>query len=284
VSSAAPPFQLLDLAGTPEEIGFAHGRRAADHIAGFLEVGLARLNRYRSYSREEALLRLDPSFRRFGLLIRRRLRGGPTMLGFSWPGLVGYVGLNSAGVGVCVNQLVSPGWRVGVPAYFVSRRLLEQDSAPACREVLAGVERGSSPNWLVADSTGSIVDFETTALRHVALEPTESVFAHTNHYLDPDLATEDRLEEELPDSPARRSQLAALLNTYAVDGVDVAGFERSLQDHQGFPQSICRHADGVDGAIESVVSAVFDLSHRQMHVALGPPCGSSYSTLGVEGD
>jgi isopenicillin-N N-acyltransferase-like protein len=226
---------------------------------------------------------LDPSFRPFGLLIRRRLRDGPTILGFSWPGLVGYMGLNSAGLGLCVTQLVSPGWRVGVPAYFVSRRLLEQTSAGACQQVLAGVERGSSPNWLIADKTGTVIDVETTASHHLVLEPEGPIFSHTNHYLDPGLGSEDRLKDELPDSPARLCRLTELLTAAAsAGGVDIGAFARSLRDHAGFPHSLCRHAAEVDGAMETVVSAVFDLDRRVMHVAAGPPCSANYTSLGVE--
>jgi hypothetical protein len=53
------PYPLLELAGDPETMGFEHGHRTERLIRGFLEAGLARLNRYRPYSREQALVRAD---------------------------------------------------------------------------------------------------------------------------------------------------------------------------------------------------------------------------------
>ena len=347
------PYPLLHLAGDPETMGFEHGRRAETLIRGFLNVGLARLNRYRQYSREQALARaeefipymeafaphlltelkalasgahmtlqevaflqvrtelsyeglcsavvvrppatapgtvlmgqnmdLDPAFRTFGLLIHRRPSDAPAMLGFSWPGLVGYMGLNSAGLGVCVTQLVSSGWRPGVPAYFVSRRLLEQNSTQACRAVMAAAQRASSPNWLVADSRGDVIDFETTAGKHVELKPEGPVFAHTNHYLHPPFSVEDLLIDELPDSPARQRRLTELLETGAnASELGVVSIQRYLRDHEGHPVSVCRHAAGKPGAIETMVSAVFDLGRRELHLAAGPPCQTDFTTISVD--
>jgi isopenicillin-N N-acyltransferase-like protein len=228
-------------------------------------------------------LDLDPTFRPFGMLIRRRPTDGPDMLGFSWPGLVGYMGLSSAGLGVCVNQLVSPDWRPGVPAYFISRSLLEQPSVEACRHVLAKARRGSAPNWLVADSQGDIVDFETTARDHVQLEPQGAVFAHTNHYLHPPFVVQDRLIGEVPDSPARYHRLNDLLSIGGdANDLGVNEFQQYLRDHEGYPASVCRHAEGEAGAIETLVSMVLHLSRRQLYVAAGPPCLAEFTMIPVD--
>jgi isopenicillin-N N-acyltransferase-like protein len=55
-----------------------------------------------------------------------------------------------------------------------------------------------------------------------------------------------------------------------------------LRDHAGHPDSICRHPNPAfpdEERLETVVSVLEDLTARQMYVAAGPPCQSTYEVI-----
>ena len=78
---------------------------------------------------------------------------GPAMLMCSFAGLVGYPGINAAGVSLFQNALSTPVWRgSAMPHYFLKRVLLEQDehcrlpgSGAACRGLLLDQLRPHRP-------------------------------------------------------------------------------------------------------------------------------------------
>ena len=50
-----------------------------------------------------------------------------------------------------------------------------------------------------------------------------------------------------------------------------------LRDHDGRPNSVCRHVDPTrDAAYETVTSAILDLDRREMWLTEGPPCQAEY--------
>src|SRR5579883_2801650 len=68
---------------------------------------------------------------------------GPRILMATFGGLIGYGGINSAGMGHMMNALANSTWRMGLPHYPVKRALLEQTSLAGCQEVYA--RAGSAP-------------------------------------------------------------------------------------------------------------------------------------------
>src|SRR6202022_1789345 len=72
---------------------------------------------------------------------------GPAMLMCSFAGLVGYPGINSAGVSFFQNALSTHVWHgSAAPHYFLKRLLLEQTSVAECLAVARRVEVCSSAN------------------------------------------------------------------------------------------------------------------------------------------
>jgi isopenicillin-N N-acyltransferase-like protein len=222
----------------------------------------------------------DPAGERFGLLLHLRPRGKPPVLMFGYPGQVGFIGMNAAGVGLAMNLLRSPGWRVGVPHYLIARRCLEQESVAACIELIARAHRPSSVNLLLADRHGA-VSVETTPTDHVVLPPDErGVLVHTNHYRAPQFLEQERLLAELPDSPARSICATRALRQRA-GRIDRGVVEDLLRDHQGYPVSICRHATDKPGSLETVVGFVGCPARGEVSVAVGNPCESTFQTYVV---
>jgi len=114
----------------------------------------------------------------------------PGALVFTIGGMIGLLGVNSHGVGVCVNslpQLASA--RVGVPVAFVIRRLLQADNAQEAARILKSIPHATGQHYLIADPAG-IRSFEASAagvFEYHAPDPARVL--HTNHPLAQDKGT-----------------------------------------------------------------------------------------------
>jgi len=184
------------------------------------------------------------------------------------------VGMNAAGYAQGVMSLVASDDRVGVPRVHVSRHALEALSLDdAVRRT--GVEgRSGGYGYTCALAGGGAWTIETSATRQAVLQ---GPAAHTNHYLDPDLARIG--EERSAGSVGRYERLVELLGERPPrTPEDLMAF---LSDHDASPDSVCLHADPAEGGEGTTVlfSMVCDLEARRMWVAGGNPCTAPYEEI-----
>jgi isopenicillin-N N-acyltransferase-like protein len=203
------------------------------------------------------------------IMLRLRPTGGPEILMFTHAGIVGYIGMNAAGVGHVQNQLYrSADAAYGLSQYFIHRRLLEFDTTEDAVDWLQSIPIGSTANYVIGDRSGNIVDLELGDGRAVAVSHGPTI-AHTNHYTHAAFMSGDDYRIALPDS----SQRLDTLRTNYGQMLDRADLYRSLADHANYPISICRHED--DG-LQTVASIVLWLGQRRMEVSYGNPCRTPY--------
>jgi len=191
-------------------------------------------------------------------------------------GLIGYGGINSAGVGYMMNALGNSVWRLGLPHYAVKRALLEQTELAGCREVFGRARVASSANNLLVDHD-AIADVELTPDGFEEPPPAYRDFlVHTNHFRSPCLAEDEQYLKRLPDSVPRCERMESLVRErHGRLGLsDVKAF---LSDHSGHPTSICRH----DERMTSIYSVIGEPDRGLLHVAPGNPCQSEYVTYEV---
>lgn len=229
-----------------------------------------------------------------GLLLHVTRPDGLRVLSFTEAGIAGgKIGLNSAGVGLVVNGLLSnkDDWsRLGRPFH---RRTWEALCSPtldgAMDAVTSGV-RSCSANFVIgradADGSGTAVDVETAPEDFCTHAPVAGMLAHANHFLDPDrLGIWQPIVEEKRSTYHRHAQMERRLADAASGGsIAAEALREILRDHDGHPDSICRHTNAALPASESyetVVSVVMDLHHGRMHVAPGPPCEQPYEEFTV---
>lgn len=201
---------------------------------------------------------------------------GPETLMFTHAGVIGYLGMNARGVAHVSNQLLSPGWRPGLPHYFLKRRLLEVASVDECLAIIERTPVSSAGNYVLADRTGRIVDVELAPEGYRVLDGAPC-HVHANHFTHPDLRPLERYLQILPDSAPRQARLEAI----APPRASVDSFQRLFRDHHGHPQSICRHLHG-EGTLGTAASVVMDVSAGYMYVASGPPCETSYEKFTLD--
>jgi isopenicillin-N N-acyltransferase like protein len=216
----------------------------------------------------------DPRMGDLLVVLRVEPADGPAILMCSFAGLVGYPGLNSAGVCVFQNALSTSTWRHdGMPHYFMKRMLLEQDSVVGCLEVLRRARVCSSGNYVLGDRRG-LLDVELTPDGLAVLEATNGLVVHGNHFLDAHLAADDVLLPRLPDSPNRVARLRALA-THGQPRPD--SLQAALSDHAGYPTAICRH----EARMVTIASVIAEPERGVLHVAAGNPCTWAFETYAL---
>ena len=227
-----------------------------------------------------------------GLVMRVRRDDGLTVAAFTEAGIVGgKIGMNSAGLGLVINGLLSnrDDWaRLHLPFHVRTWRMLHCSSLADAVAVVTREERSCSANFLLGQANGhaEVVDVEAAPHATCTLGPTEGVLAHTNHFYDPEaLDIWQPLDEETTSTYNRAARIWHLLDAGQRAGtLHPTGLMDILRDHAGYPDSICRHPNPGfpdEERLETVVSVLEDLTARRMYVAAGPPCRSSYQEIAL---
>ncbi|PYH46912.1 AAT-domain-containing protein [Aspergillus saccharolyticus JOP 1030-1] len=200
--------------------------------------------------------------------------GGPRIKMITEAGIIGKIGLNEFGIGVCLNAIKVPGCDFSrLPVHLGLRKVLESTSVDAAVRELEEVGIAASAHILIADQRKAI-GLETTARTLQVMHMTEGdrIF-HANHLL---LAHDGAVDGNwLPDSPARQHRIQQLATKYAPatgGGPNTVDIMRMLDDHEGFPYSICRYEKGPLGMDATLFSIVMELRGRIAIVRLGRPC------------
>ena len=210
---------------------------------------------------------------------------GPRFVTVVEAGLLAKAGMNSSGVGVATNALISAddAGAVGVPYHVTLRGLLDAENLPAALASMQRCVRSSSANYLLAQAGGQAVDVEARPGDHSRLsviEPDEGVLVHANHFVGSPGVTDVGLWWT-PDSPFRSMRVRDLLRRR--DGaVSIAGLQTALSDHANHPAGVCAHADPREKPTDqgqTAASLIMDLDERTLWLADGTPCTAGYRRL-----
>lgn len=221
----------------------------------------------------------DPALDPFTIVLTRRPIGKPASMNLTQAGLIAYIGFNEAGIGVCLNSLPAPARDVGVPHYFTVRGIYESDSLAGAVESVRRARRAIPANIMLATPQGP-ADLEVTIDDVHVLQNREAAgIAHTNHCLHPELRDASKDFPELIQSHGRQQRINALLR-FSTGQPSVDEVKAALRDHDGYPRSICRHAndDPGTGYWQTVFSVIIEPEKRTMHVSRGTPCQHAYET------
>lgn len=214
-------------------------------------------------------------------LLATRDAEGFSVLTLAEAGMLAKSGLNSAGLGVCANLLISDADRggEGVPYHLLLRGVLQSRTmADAHRKVLPQ-PRISSGNLMIADAGGEAIDFEVAPGDFGYLVPDDGLITHANHF-DTAIGVRDLKRAEAALTLLRPVRARHLLEpALARRDVTIADVEATLHDHYSFPDSICRHVKDSDAdRICSVYSVIMDMDARALSIASHPACEQPYAT------
>ena len=218
----------------------------------------------------------DPDLDPFTLVLIRRPVGKPAHLSVTQAGLIGYIGFNDRGIGVCLNTLPAPSRAFGVPHYFTVRAILESSGLEEAVQAVSRARRAIPANILLATPQGP-ADMEVTIDNvHVLQDEGRGFLVHTNHCLHPELEHINQKFPELIQSRPRKARAEELLRrAQAPDSL-----EQILADHQDHPRSICRHTndDPAHGFWKTVFSVIIEPDRGLLRLSRGNPCCHPFET------
>jgi len=221
---------------------------------------------------------LDTQLRKHGRVVRFVGKDEPDVLMYTFTGLLGYLGMNSAGVAIGINMLhCRESWGLGVPPYLLVRHALRFTNVDLILAELHRIRRASSRALTICDRQ-RLLSVEMTP-NHVSAQETELVL-HTNHFLHSALLScEAEAGARQRSSSARHRRISELVRPGCVDRD--ALFE-AFADHDSAPDSICWHGHGEIAGMSTVAAVVMEPSGGKMTIRSGLPCVSRDQVFEIE--
>lgn len=206
-------------------------------------------------------------------------------------GLLAKTGMNSSGLGLATNALVTADdlGEPGLPYHLLLRAIMDCETVSDAIAVLHAGFRSSSANYLLAHRDGVVVDVEGSPgdfsrLYFVYPGSEDGVLLHTNHFLAERFARKDVSVWAMPDSPVRLQRLRAGMRAAADHSL--ATFQSLLCDHANYPSGVCCHPDPRMAPADrgmTAASVLMDLATQTMWLADGNPCAVPYRALDYSG-
>ena len=190
-----------------------------------------------------------------------------------------YYHLNSAGIGNCVNLTLGTlgDMKQQVPLSAYISRAMRQPRIGFALGVLRRQARGLG-YVLLAESSGGMTGLESVADDIELVLPERDVLVHANHYETARFKAGDRTPRLIPDTCARAARVRELIEN-ACGSITPETMMEILADHEGHPNSICRHVDPAkppELASVSRASFVMVPAAGLLCIAAGPPCENEY--------
>lgn len=209
-----------------------------------------------------------------------RKEDGHRILTMTEPGMIGKIGMNNRGVGVCLNFMTVEGFRPrGIPLHIILRSILDSNSVNEAQALIEPHLRGKVGNIVISNGAGDVVDLELGGEDYFSV-PVDDLFVHTNHFLtniDYDLKL-------FPGSAGRYDRAGELLSQLRVPTVD--SMKGILKDRGNEDYPICRkrfsHPWLTDDVSITVTSMVMDLRHLQFHITRGNPFDNPFTLFSLD--
>jgi isopenicillin-N N-acyltransferase like protein len=216
--------------------------------------------------------------------------GKPNFVTVVEAGLLAKASLNSSGLAVGVNTLVTSADTAepGIPFHVLIRAFADCDSLTEAIYTASKHLRSSSGNYLLAHADGLAVNLETTPgdFRGVTPQlPVDGALVHTNHFTSPVVGSQDVGHYAMADSLVRLQRVQASI-ALSPTPATVDSLHAALSDHADFPSAVCCHPDvrEVDGEQwATVMSVIMDLDERTIYLSEGNPCESPPTKLTFDG-
>ncbi len=205
---------------------------------------------------------------------------GHRILTMTEPGMVGKIGMNHRGVGVCLNFMTIENYRPhGVPLHVILRSILDSNSVQEAMALIDQQLYGKVGNIVISNGTGDVVDLELGGDEFFSL-PVGDLFVHTNHFL-------TKIDYDLklfPSSTSRYKRATELIQRLKAPSIDA--LKEILKDRGNAEAPICRthfsHPWLVDDASITVTSIVMDLSNLDFHITRGNPFDHPFTVFSLK--
>ena len=191
-------------------------------------------------------------------------------------GMIGGIGMNDRGVAVLLNALRTEVPCQGIPLRTRMRAMLEAGTLSD-----AYVRGGHVPvtvaNLVATHKDGVAIGFEMDSRTVEPMIPEDGVLLHTNHYIGPKMYLANDVNH-MGSSYIRLQRIRTLVKERH-GKITVEDIMDMLQDHAGYPQSICDHEnmnDPVENRSATNFAVIMDLTENCMYLAPGNPCENAF--------
>lgn len=193
-------------------------------------------------------------------------------------GIVGKIGMNSAGFGLCMNALRSAAYnRNKCPVHVMSRRLLQfATSVDSALTIIEKFGLAASVNYNLADKSGKQVDIECSPIGTSSILPQHGYLVHTNHLYGPERSPE-WTDHPSADSFTRLMRMQELTESdrRREEPTTFESLRARFSDEDNTPVGICRAlppgAKGLE-ALVTLSTILMELSSCTGKVTIGRPC------------
>jgi isopenicillin-N N-acyltransferase-like protein len=202
------------------------------------------------------------------LVILLRIEGedGHRVATLTEPGMLAKVGMNSVGLGVCLNILKSDTRLRGLPVHILLRAIMDCRDMAQVRAVIAANGPGKASHILVGDASGDYLSVEFAGESHHSLATKNGLLWHSNHYL---ASEELNIGEAFPSTGERYVRAGQLLG----EDASSSGLWKMMLDQSECQMSICRpySPSGTPGFgnVGTVFSLLMDLQQGTMRIRPG---------------
>lgn len=202
----------------------------------------------------------------------------PAALVFTAAGMIGLMGVNAAGVGVCVNSLPQlPSAPQGLPVAFVLRRLLQARSADEACDLVQTLPHATNQHYLIA-RPGRARSFEASCAGVTEYRPPDpSRLLHTNHPLT-DAPQTPEPPSARENSVARLASLEARLGGGRPALADIRAALSSCDDAR---HPVCREGGAAGFTCGSMISMLTP-DRVESWVSAGPPRTRGYHYVALK--
>jgi len=217
----------------------------------------------------------DIEIEELAVILDIELEDGHRILTMTEPGMIGKIGMNDCGVGVCLNFMTIENYQpYGVPLHVLLRSILDSKSLNAARALVEPHLPGKVGNIIIMNGSGDVVDLEIAGDRFFSI-PVDDLFVHTNHFLtdiDYDLML-------FPNSTGRYQRARELIDQ--IEKPSVAAMKNILKDRDTGDSPICRkrfsHPWLTDDTSITVATIVLDLEKYELHITKGNPFDNPFT-------
>jgi isopenicillin-N N-acyltransferase like protein len=225
------------------------------------------------------------------IVLRSRQPDAPNLITVVEAGLLAKVGLNSSGVAVATNLLITDADRgdPGVPYHILLRALFDVETPSAALALIQKANRASSANFIIGGDEVAI-DVEAAPgafVDQLAITyPADDLLLHFNHFAQPVGNLRDVSVAVAPNSPFRQARVEHLVRAER-GPLDLGFWQRTLGDHAMFPESVCHHPDPRAATAPerhaTVLGVVMEPATRSLWLAPGSPCSTPWEAVETDG-
>ena len=221
------------------------------------------------------------------IVVEIRQTNRPQILMCTEAGIIGKIGMNNKGIGVCLNFLSEERQQYGVPVHVILRGILNSELYSQAVGQISRLPRGTAANYLIASKEGEALSVESTCNDYDAIYPNQDIITHSNHFYGPkSILIKDTSRYKFPDTHFRNGRAEKLLRI-DYGQINEQSFKRVLSDHVNYPDSICRHGEtlapmlGREVPSDTLFSIIMNLSELRLEIAFGQSCCAPFSTFSL---